>query len=100
MQQKLEEKDENTLEIKETFSSLQQEVDMKTKKLKKASFAFSVEQTVNVVVLCAKDAFCGFSFSSFPCLSEMTLGTNLVLHNKTFFCSRVLSAIGHCPGKN
>ncbi|XP_044174790.1 kinesin-II 95 kDa subunit-like [Acropora millepora] len=35
MQQKLEEKDENTLEIKETFSSLQQEVDMKTKKLKK-----------------------------------------------------------------
>jgi len=35
MQQKLEEKDENTLEIKETFSSLQQEVDSKTKKLKK-----------------------------------------------------------------
>lgn len=45
MQQKLEEKDENTLEIKETFSSLQQEVDMKTKKLKKASFAFSLAQT-------------------------------------------------------
>ena len=35
MQQKLEEKDENTLEIKETFTSLQQEVDSKTKKLKK-----------------------------------------------------------------
>ncbi|KAL9978343.1 hypothetical protein ACROYT_G015844 [Oculina patagonica] len=35
MQQKLEEKDENTVEIKETFSSLQQEVDSKTKKLKK-----------------------------------------------------------------
>ena len=37
MQQKLEEKDENTLEIKETFSSLQQEVESKTKKLKKVS---------------------------------------------------------------
>ena len=37
MQQKLEEKDENTLEIKETFTSLQQEVDIKTKKLKKVS---------------------------------------------------------------
>jgi len=35
MQQKLEKKDENTLEIKETFTSLQQEVDTKTKKLKK-----------------------------------------------------------------
>ena len=35
MQQKLEEKDENTVEIKETFTSLQQEVDSKTKKLKK-----------------------------------------------------------------
>ena len=35
MQQKLEEKDENTVEIKETFTSLQQEVDTKTKKLKK-----------------------------------------------------------------
>lgn len=41
MQQKLEEKDENTVEIKETFSSLQQEVDSKTKKLKK------VKTTVN-----------------------------------------------------
>lgn len=35
MQQKLDEKDENTVEIKETFTSLQQEVDSKTKKLKK-----------------------------------------------------------------
>ena len=35
MQQKLEEKDESTVEIKETFTSLQQEVDSKTKKLKK-----------------------------------------------------------------
>ena len=37
MQQKLEEKDENTVEIKETFTSLQQEVEIKTKKLKKVS---------------------------------------------------------------
>lgn len=51
MQQKLEEKDENTLEIKETFSSLQQEVDMKTKKLKKASFALSVEQADSAVAV-------------------------------------------------
>lgn len=35
MQQKLEEKDENTVEIKGTFTTLQQEVDSKTKKLKK-----------------------------------------------------------------
>ena len=51
MQQKLEEKDENTVEIKETFSSLQQEVDSKTKKLKKVekglieySLAFPIGQ--------------------------------------------------------
>ena len=54
MQQKLEEKDENTSEIKETFSSLQQEVDMKTKKLKKASFAFSLVQTDVVVFMCER----------------------------------------------
>ena len=35
MQQKLEEQDESAVEIKENFSSLQQEVDVKTKKLKK-----------------------------------------------------------------
>lgn len=35
MQQKLEAKDEDTIEIKETYSSLQQEVELKTKKLKK-----------------------------------------------------------------
>ena len=37
MQQKLEEQDDSTVEIKESFSSLQQEVDVKTKKLKKVS---------------------------------------------------------------
>ena len=35
MAQKLEEQEENALEIKENFTSLQQEVDIKTKKLKK-----------------------------------------------------------------
>ena len=35
MQQKLEEQDESAVEIKENFSSLQQEVDVKSKKLKK-----------------------------------------------------------------
>jgi len=62
MQQKLEEKDENTLEIKETFSSLQQEVDMKTKKLKKASFAFSLAQTDVVVVFMCERRISWFLF--------------------------------------
>ncbi len=35
MKQKLENKDETTLELQNTFSSLQQEVEIKTKKLKK-----------------------------------------------------------------
>lgn len=35
MQQQMESRDEETLELKETYSSLQQEVDVKTKKLKK-----------------------------------------------------------------
>lgn len=37
MQQQMESRDEETLELKETYSSLQQEVDIKTKKLKKVS---------------------------------------------------------------
>lgn len=39
MQQQVESRDEETLELKETYSSLQQEVDIKTKKLKKVSTA-------------------------------------------------------------
>ena len=39
IQQKLEEKEESAVEIKETYNSLQQEVDVKTKKLKKVSMA-------------------------------------------------------------
>lgn len=37
MQQQVECHDEETLELKETYSSLQQEVDIKTKKLKKVA---------------------------------------------------------------
>lgn len=37
MQQQMESRDEETLELKETYSSLQQEVDIKTKKLKKVT---------------------------------------------------------------
>lgn len=39
MQQQVENRDEETLELKETYSSLQQEVDIKTKKLKKVAAA-------------------------------------------------------------
>lgn len=39
MQQQVESRDEETLELKETYSSLQQEVDIKTKKLKKVASA-------------------------------------------------------------
>ncbi len=42
MLQKLEEKDETAVEIKENFSSLQQEVDVKTKKLKKVWLFWSL----------------------------------------------------------
>jgi len=35
IQQQMESRDEETLELKETYRSLQQEVDIKTKKLKK-----------------------------------------------------------------
>lgn len=41
MQQEMECRDEETLELKETYSSLQQEVDIKTKKLKKVSVGLS-----------------------------------------------------------
>lgn len=41
MQQQVENRDEETLELKETYSSLQQEVDIKTKKLKKVVAAAS-----------------------------------------------------------
>jgi len=45
MQQKLEEQDESTVEIKENFSSMQQEVDVKTKKLKKLFMKLQATKT-------------------------------------------------------
>lgn len=42
MQQQVDSRDEETLELKETYSSLQQEVDIKTKKLKKVAAAVDV----------------------------------------------------------
>lgn len=53
MQQKLEEKDESTVEIKETFTSLQQEVDSKTKKLKKL---FGKLQTIRAEIADQQEA--------------------------------------------
>ena len=43
MQQQVENRDEETLELKETYSSLQQEVDIKTKKLKKVANLLPLE---------------------------------------------------------
>ncbi|XP_016097347.1 kinesin-like protein KIF3B [Sinocyclocheilus grahami] len=52
MQQEMECHDEETLELKETYSSLQQEVDIKTKKLKKL---FSKLQSVKAEIQDAQD---------------------------------------------
>lgn len=44
IQQQMETRDEETLELKETYSSLQQEVDIKTKKLKKVAYRPCMEK--------------------------------------------------------
>lgn len=41
MQQLMFEQDEETVELKETYSTLHQEVELKTKKLKKVKLAFN-----------------------------------------------------------
>lgn len=53
MQQQMESRDEETLELKETYSSLQQEVDIKTKKLKKL---FAKLQAVKAEILDIQEA--------------------------------------------
>ncbi|XP_061112981.1 kinesin-like protein KIF3B isoform X2 [Conger conger] len=53
MQQQMECRDEETLELKETYSSLQQEVDIKTKKLKKL---FAKLQAVKAEISDVQDA--------------------------------------------
>lgn len=42
MQQLMFDQDEETVELKETYSTLQQEVELKTKKLKKVKLAFNI----------------------------------------------------------
>ena len=42
IQQKLEEQEESALNIAETYNSLQQEVEIKTKKLKKVNCSFKL----------------------------------------------------------
>lgn len=49
MQQQVESRDEETLELKETYSSLQQEVDIKTKKLKKVEASVLTGLVVDVL---------------------------------------------------
>lgn len=49
MQQQVESRDEETLELKETYSSLQQEVDIKTKKLKKVAASVLMGLVVDVL---------------------------------------------------
>lgn len=46
MQQQMLAQDEETLELRETFTSLQQEVEAKTKKLKKVKYAQILYDTV------------------------------------------------------
>lgn len=55
IQQQMESRDEETLELKETYSSLQQEVDIKTKKLKKVKRKWlPVYHSGNKINLCVK----------------------------------------------
>lgn len=55
IQQQMESQDEETLELKETYSSLQQEVDIKTKKLKKVKRKlFPVYQAGNKINSCVR----------------------------------------------
>lgn len=67
MQQEMDNRDEETLELKETYSSLQQEVDIKTKKLKKVRH---VVPRPGVVVAAASQGFTSarlFFSSSLSC---------------------------------
>lgn len=43
------EQDEETVELKETYSTLQQEVELKTKKLKKVMLGFSLVNNLNKI---------------------------------------------------
>ena len=75
MAQKLEEQEENALEIKENFSSLQQEVDIKTKKLKKV-------ETIKFIVCisCSK-----------MCLKFYLSGESKMIHQKKSFTRKSIT---------
>lgn len=73
IQQQMESRDEETLELKETYSSLQQEVDIKTKKLKKVKRKFfHVHWVRNKTNLCVKlrGPLASYDFSS-CCLFQL-----------------------------
>lgn len=48
MQQEIENQEESALNLKETYDSLQQEVEIKTKKLKKVGDAFNYDTTARL----------------------------------------------------
>ena len=76
MAQKLEEQEENALEIKENFSSLQQEVDIKTKKLKKV-------QSIKFIVC--------ISCCSKMCLKFYLSGESKMIHQKKSFTRKSIT---------
>lgn len=69
--------DEETVELRETFTSLQQEVEAKTKKLKKVNGARNPKMAIPVYTLTPdldpNDPPQTFSFSSTPSFSILTL---------------------------
>ena len=75
MAQKLEEQEENALEIKENFSSLQQEVDIKTKKLKKV-------KTIKFIVCIS---------CSEMCLKFYLSGESKMIHQKKSFTRKSIT---------
>ena len=76
MAQKLEEQEENALEIKENFSSLQQEVDIKTKKLKKV-------QSIKFIVC--------ISCCSKMCLKFYLSGESKMIYQKKSFTRKSIT---------
>lgn len=52
MQQQLELQEETTIEIRETLTSVQQEVDLKTRKLKKCYTKYMVRNALDLMKTC------------------------------------------------
>ena len=62
IQQKLEEKEESAVELQETYVSLQQEVEVKTKKLKKVSHSPRQRRVIESFSICLQENLC-FEYS-------------------------------------